>query len=246
MKLSQAIVLVICLLASPAVHAADIRLSGSAFYRERIALPPDAALHVEFIDLAEPKAVLGSVTVAPSGQVPIAFDVIVGANKLSKGKAYAMRAHIEVGGTAWFSTPEPIPVDPGKIGEPVSLFLVQAADKGAGVAATISLAGTEWRVTTLGGKSLDSTVKSTLSFGANGTVNGNGGCNTFRGDVEIEGSAMKFGHLASTMMACIGAASTQEALFHEALSQTVSFSIQDGELRLLDQTGNILARLREP
>lgn len=246
MKLSQAIVLVICLLASPAVHAADITLSGNAFYRERIALPADAALHVEFIDLTEPKAVVGSATVAPSGQVPIAFDVIVDANKLSKGKAYAMRARIDVGGTARFSTPEPIPVDPARIGEPVSLLLVRAVDKGAGVAATVSLAGTEWRVTALGGKSLDSTVKSTLSFGAGGTVNGHGGCNPFSGDVEIEGSSMKFGHLASTMMACIGAASTQEALFHEALSQTVSFSIQDGELRLLGRTGNTLARLREP
>lgn len=36
-------------------------------------------------------------------------------------------------------------------------------------------------------------MSSTLIFGADGAVNGNGGCNTFRGDVDIEGTTMKFG-----------------------------------------------------
>lgn len=76
MKLSV-IIAAICLLASPVAYAADITLSGSAFYRERIVLPPDAALRVGLIDLAKPEAVLNSATVVPSGQVPIAFALIV-------------------------------------------------------------------------------------------------------------------------------------------------------------------------
>jgi putative lipoprotein len=98
----------------------------------------------------------------------------------------------------------------------------------------------------LDGKSADKNVTSTLIFGADGAMNGNGGCNSFRGGVDIEGMTMKFGQLASTMMACDGAKSAQEALFHPALSQTASYSVQDGELTLVDAGGKIIARLAEP
>lgn len=246
MKSSIFFVAAICGLASSVTYAADVTLSGSAFYRERTALPQDAALQVELIDMAKPEAVLGATTVAPAGQVPITFGLVIDSSKLSTGQAYAMRARIKVGGSAWFSSPEPVPVDPARTEEPVSLLLVQATGKSTGDASGVSLAGTEWRILELNGKDADPEVTSTLAFGAGGAVNGNGGCNTFRGDVEIEGSTMKFGQLASTMMACEGAKSTQEALFHAALSQTTSYSVQNGELALLDAVGTIVARLGEP
>ena len=247
MKLPPALVAAaICCLASHSAYAADVKLSGSAFYRERIALPQDAALLVELIDLAKPEAALGAATVAPAGQVPIAFGLVVDSSKLSNGEAYAIQARIEVDGSTWFASAEPIPVDPAKTGEPFSILLVQAGGKGAQEASGVSLAGTEWRVLELDGKSADTNVTSTLIFGADGAVSGNGGCNTFRGDVDIEGTTMKFGQLASTMMACEDAKSAQEALFHAALSQTASYSVQDGELTLVDAAGKAVARLGEP
>lgn len=246
MKLCALFVAAICGLTPSIAYSADVTLSGSAFYRERIALPQDAALRVEFVDLAKPEALLGTATVAPAGQVPIAFDLVVDQSKLSTGRTYALQARIEVTGSAWFSSPEPVPVDPAKTGEPVSLLLIQAADKGAKNASGISLAGTEWRILELNGKSADPEVTSTLAFGADGAVNGNGGCNTFRGSVDIEGTKMKFGQLASTMMACEGAKSAQEALVHAALSKTASYSVQNGELTLLDAANRIVARLGEP
>ena len=105
------------------------------------------------------------------------------------------------------------------------------------------LEGSEWRVLELDGEDTDPDVVSSLVFGADGAVNGNGGCNTFRGDVDIEGATIKFGHMASTMMACDDAKSNQEALFHKALSQTVSYAVRDGELTLVDAAGTVVARL---
>lgn len=59
MKLPSALVAAaIFCLAPHAARAADVKLSGSAFYRERIALPDDAKLLVEFVDLAKPEAAL--------------------------------------------------------------------------------------------------------------------------------------------------------------------------------------------
>ena len=66
-------------------------------------------------------------------------------------------------------------------------------NKAATDAAGASLVGTTWRVMVLDGKGADPGVTSTLAFDTNGAVNGNGGCNTFRGDVTINGSSMKFG-----------------------------------------------------
>jgi putative lipoprotein len=244
--LSALVAAAMCCLASHGAYATDVKLSGSAFYRERIVLPSDATLLVEFIDLAKPKTALGATTVAPAGQVPIAFGLVVDSSKLSNGEAYAVQARIEVGGSAWFASAEPTPVDLARAGEPFSILLVQAGSKNAEEASGVSLAGTEWSVLELERKSADTNVTSTLIFGADGAVSGNGGCNAFRGDVDIEGTTMKFGQLASTMMACEGAKSAKEALFHAALSQTASYSVQDGELTLVDAAGKIVARLGEP
>jgi putative lipoprotein len=247
MKLPPALVAAaICCLVSHGAYAEDVDLSGSAFYRERIALPPDATLLVELIVLSKPNAALGAATVAPTGQVPIAFGLVVDSGKFSKGEAYAIQARIEVGGSTWFASAKPTPVDPTKAEEPFSILLVRASGKGEQEGSGVSLAGTEWKVLELDGKIVDKYVTSTLIFDADGAVSGNGGCNSFRGDVDIEGTTMKFGQLASTMMACEGAKSAQEALFHAALSQTASYSVQDGELRLADAAGKVVARLGEP
>lgn len=247
MKLLSALVAAaMCCLASHGAYATDVKLSGSAFYRERIALPSDAILLVEFIDLAKPKTTLAATTVAPAGQVPIAFGLVLDSSKLSNGEAYAIQARIEVGGSAWFASAEPTPVDLARAGELFSILLVQAGSKNAEEASGVSLAGTEWRVLELEGKKADTNVTSTLIFDADGAVSGNGGCNAFRGDIDIEGTTMKFGQLASTMMACEDAKSVQEAVFHAALSQTAAYSVQDGNLMLVDAAGKTVARLGAP
>lgn len=114
------------------------------------------------------------------------------------------------------------------------------------MAADGALAGTEWQATELDGKNVDPQVVSTLAFDADGAVHGNGGCNSFRGKAEIKGTALKFGDLASTAMACEDAKSMQETVFYKALVQAASFSLADTELTLLDAAGKTLARFQKP
>lgn len=246
MKLLASVAVAMICLASHSGHAADVKLSGSAFYRERIALPPDAALLVELMDLAKPDIALGATMVVPAGLVPIAFGLVVDSGNFSKEKSYVLQARIKVDGSTWFANAEPIPVDPTKVGEPFSILLVQARSEDATEASGVSLAGTAWRVLELDGRSADPNVTSTLIFGPDGAVSGNGGCNTFRGDVAVVGATMKFGQMASTMMACEDAKSAQEALFHEALAQTVTHLVRGGKLTLVDASGKAVARLGEP
>ena len=49
---------------------------------------------------------------------------------------------------------------------------------------------------------------------------------------EINGSAIKLGPLASTRMACMGEASTQETEYLKALEGVQRFEVKDGKLYL--------------
>src|ERR1700685_3300766 len=66
-----------------------------------------------------------------------------------------------------------------------------------------------------------------------GRAAGNGSCNRFRGSVEINGSKIKFGQVASTPMACGDDALTaQEAQFLKFLSAADRFEMRDPFLLL--------------
>lgn len=90
--------------------AQELRVTGSAFYVERIALTPDAVLQVEVVEeSAEGPVVVGEQTVRSPGQVPLPFSVTVPAQRVRPEASYSLRAHI-TDGERRFSTPEPVPV----------------------------------------------------------------------------------------------------------------------------------------
>lgn len=91
---------------------AELRVTGSVSYRERIALTPDAVLQVEVVESAPPggtESVVGEQTLQSPGQVPIAFSVTVPSERIRPEATYTVRARISDSGRA-FTTPEPIPV----------------------------------------------------------------------------------------------------------------------------------------
>jgi putative lipoprotein len=91
---------------------AETRVTGSVSYRERIALTPDAVLHVEVVESAPPggtPSVVGEQTLQNPGQVPIAFSVPVPSERIRPDATYTVRARLTDAGRV-FTTPEPVPV----------------------------------------------------------------------------------------------------------------------------------------
>ncbi|EPX64122.1 hypothetical protein D187_005256 [Cystobacter fuscus DSM 2262] len=91
---------------------AETRVTGSVFYRERIALTPDAVLQVDVVESASPggtETVVGTQTIQSPGQVPIAFSVAVPSDRIRPDATYTLRARITDAGRA-YGTPTPIPV----------------------------------------------------------------------------------------------------------------------------------------
>jgi heat shock protein HslJ len=83
----------------------------------------------------------------------------------------------------------------------------------------------------------------TARFGSDGAIGGSSGCNTYRGPYTLDGEALTFGALATTRMACPAPILDQERAFLAALQSTTGFSLADGRLTLVDETGSTQAVL---
>lgn len=108
-----------------------------------------------------------------------------------------------------------------------------------------TLPGTQWDldVGALGGAGSED-IASDLRFGADGRVSGSDGCNTFTGGYEVDGSSLRFGPLASTRKACVGAAQQVADRVSAALADVRSFSAGADTLVLKDDGGTPLLRYR--
>jgi heat shock protein HslJ len=72
-------------------------------------------------------------------------------------------------------------------------------------------------------------------------VAGTGGCNRFSSTYEIEGSTIRFGVMATTMMACPGGKDVDLALA-AALEKTASYRKTAHHVEFLDAEGSTVAR----
>ena len=106
----------------------------------------------------------------------------------------------------------------------------------APAAAPEPLWGSEWRLQDIGGQAALPQKAATLTFPKSGQVAGEGSCNRFFGNVEIERDRLKFGPLASTKMACMGGASEQESRYLGALQKAQRYEVK-GDTLLIHAQG---------
>lgn len=114
------------------------------------------------------------------------------------------------------------------------------------------LAGTNWEaigfnngkqavVSVLGDVSL------TASFGKDGTLSGNAGCNEYNGPYTVTGNQVKIGPLASTMKACSEPEGImdQESQFLAALQSAATYTIEGSVLELRTADGALAANFNQ-
>ena len=87
---------------------------------------------------------------------------------------------------------------------------------------------------------LDKT-KTELLVAEDGSVSTTVGCNRIVGKPKIDGDRIKFGTMASTMMACPGPLAQLEANYIAALEATRSFMIVEPKLTLLNDAKSLIA-----
>jgi len=101
------------------------------------------------------------------------------------------------------------------------------------------LAGTTWQVTAYnnGNQAVIGVVEGTTltaSFGKDGSMSGNSGCNDFNGPYKIDGDQITIGPLASTMKMCSDPAGVmeQEVQYLAALQSAANYQIEGNVLQL--------------
>ncbi len=109
-----ACVVLAALAAACASPGGPARVTGSAGYRERMALPEGAALRVMLLDISlvdAPERVIAEREVRPAGQPPIPFALDVPPGRIERERRYGLRAAIlgPDGRTLW-ATPAAVPV----------------------------------------------------------------------------------------------------------------------------------------
>jgi uncharacterized lipoprotein YbaY/uncharacterized lipoprotein NlpE involved in copper resistance len=103
-------------------------LQGTATYRERMALPPDAVFEAQLQDIARadaPAVVLGRARLDPAGQPPFRFEIAYDDAAIKPSGRYAVRATIRHQGKLLFTTDRIYSVLDGR-DAPLELLLVSA------------------------------------------------------------------------------------------------------------------------
>lgn len=205
-------------------------VTGTLSYRERVALPADAEIEVQLLDVSRQDAgapVVSSTTFRAEGrQVPLPFEVTYDPGEIDDSRAYGVRAVIRSNDRLMFTTDSHVPVITRGNPASVQLRLVgAAADDPSGGAG--GLVGTAWRLEDLAGAGVLDRVQATLEFPEAGRVAGSGSCNRVFGKVEVDGESISFGELGSTRRSCGEATNNQETEYMRALANAERFRIQE-------------------
>lgn len=225
-------------------------LTGTATYRERIALPPDATFEVMLQDVSladAPAKVLGRSILDPAGQPPFHFGIAYQDQAIVPNHRYAVRAVVRHRGKLLFTTDTHVPAF--DTGGKVAIQMVRVADpgeQGAGRVAASPLRGTYWKLAQINQAAVkgsgDLREPHLLFSATEERLSGHGGCNGIGGGFEANGNNLRFKNMVGTMMACENM--TQESAFLQALQTVQRYRITGDQLELLNEAGAAVARLQ--
>jgi putative lipoprotein len=243
-------------LAGHAAFAASA-ITGSASYRERIALPPAAVFEATLEDISRadaPATVLGRTRIESPGNPPIRFSIDFDPAAIDARHRYVVRARITLDGKLMFTTDTVKPVlGPDQVTQ-VDLLLVRvgAARPAAPAASAVppqaspaSLENTYWKLVSLRGAAVQLADKQRephlILQPADRRVVGSGGCNRLMGSYTLDGERLAFSKTAGTMMACAQGVMALERAFLDTLPQVATWRIDGQQLELRDGQGTSLA-----
>jgi putative lipoprotein len=207
-------------------------LKGTVNHHQRIALPRDAVVEI-WITNASPLMlavpVIGQTVVLAEGrQLPIPFELRYDGKLIDPEHAYAVKAVVRDGGEILFATTtDQLVITKGNPSE-VELLVTASAD--TSIETSNSLAGTSWRLESLGGADVQGGVDVTLEFLEGTKVAGIASCNRFFGTADIAGTGIRFSPLGATRIACPDAVMDQENKYLAALQNAERFTLQESTL----------------
>ena len=212
-------------------------LTGTIAYRERVALPADAAVAVKLEDISghSPKTVAETLFSPGGQQVPIPFQLSYNPADINPAHTYRLLANIAVDGKPMFVSTAAYPVITQ--GNPTQVaMMLEAAPSQPSPAAGTKLYGTHWMLAELDGKpAAPGEGKPVhLVLHKKGKLSGFAGCNQVTGTYIAQQGAMQFTPAATTMKMCSQPVMQQEQAFLAALKATTAYQVNGNTLELLN------------
>lgn len=230
--------------------AEQMIVMGTATYRERIMLPPNAVFEAVIVDAsrADIKSMqIGKTQLTKLTGPPIHFSIPVDAKKIDKNRVYVVRAKIVVDSKLMFTSERAYPVFTRGAESFVDISLVRTGQKQAGKKSNAPLVNTYWKIITMHGEKVTATggkrephliLKTTAEkpkFAA--TV----GCNLLMGGFTAGADSLTFNAPVSTRMACPPPLDKMEKQLNTILLETRQWRTKGDTLELLDENGSRLA-----
>ena len=107
-------------------------VTGSAYYRERMALPPNAVFEAVLLDVSKADVlatVMGRVIFDDIKGIPLDFIIPYDPDQIDQRMSYSVRATIRVEGQLWFTTDTHYPVLTQSSTDNVELLLKRVSRK---------------------------------------------------------------------------------------------------------------------
>lgn len=212
-------------------------VSGTITYRERIALPSGAVIGVKLLDISRQDVAaieIASQTIITNGeQVPIDFALSYDPNIIQERQTYVVRAEIYLDEQLFFTTTQIYPVLTKGNGNEVNLVLNKVMSE------QNQLTGSQWLLEDLTGKGVVDNVQTTIEFGEDNRIGGNGGCNRYFTSYQLDGTNFSVDLIGSTQMMCPSAIMNQEQQFFQALEKAYNIRLE-GPYLFIDVEGSDL------
>lgn len=231
--------------------AAQPSVSGTVVYRERMALPPDAAIEVKLQDVSGSNGMPNTIaeTVFGSGgkQVPIPFQLAYNTSDINPAHKYQVQANIRVNGKLLFTGVIPYLVITQGNSSQVALLLERAPEKSA-QAPGRKLLYTNWKLVQVNGKAavVVEGGEAHLFLEKKEMFTGSTGCNQITGSYIASEGALQFTPGGMTMKMCVQPLMEQEQALVAAMKATTNYKIDGDALELLNGTQALAQFIAKP
>lgn len=129
---------------------------------------------------------------------------------------------------------------PCRAGALFAALAIAGCDSAAQSGAAPSLRNVTWVAEDIGGRGVVDRVRSTVRFGDDGRLTGNGGCNGMFGTYEARTGTLRIGPIGATKKACPPAVMDQEGKFFAALEGVRSYTFdRNGFLGIAGTGGTV-------
>ena len=241
----------------------DALITGRAFTRNRLYIPPDAVFEAVLLDITNdnaPPIALGRQRVEPAGPAPYDLAIPFARSSLQRNGKYVVQAQVTLYNELLIYTPGMHPVMQDPAFQRVDVIIEPYPRSDATNSAGIAMPYTHWQLLSVGEESVtpvsapaenvapafiqfQPTVSGLPEGESRGEFVGSGGCNRFLGSYQIRGSALSLQLSTTSIRLCLEGGKDEPA-FLSALAQVRGFRQQGRDLELLNEDGKTFLRFR--